>query len=229
MQKLLTKFLILYSVIITALFLKLLSKENTVITLAGETPSPKVITKEIFKKQIIFKESKLEDKTNQNLKSGLDVSGESPEDEDVFATPGLLDQEKEQAQQEANHDNNSEKMLAFFEQAVGINLTPEQEQKALSALRAYDEADPTAIADADTAFLDRKLNLTSEQKTKVRQAITEFNHEPEQVSDEIADKEIQQIESQNQAYFDQVSPFLDEKQRTDLIEMMNQGTVFVDE
>ncbi len=114
-------------------------------------------------------------------------------------------------------------------EAKKVSVTPEQEQKALSALRAYDEADITAMADADTAYLDRKLNLKPEQKENVRKAITEFRSEPEEVSQELANTEVQQIDNQNDAYYNQVAPFLDEKQRADLLNMINQGTTFVDE
>lgn len=222
MQKLFFKFLILYSIVLTAVLIKTISAQPKVITLTKDRPVTEIITKEILKKEIVYKEPKIEEKTNfEQIEVG------EQEELELLTPPENL--ESEQRQQEVNHDNNSEKMLAFFEQAVGIDLTPEQEQKALSALRAYDEADPTAIADADTAFLDRKLDLSAEQKTNVRKAITEFNYEPDTVSDEIADREVLQIESQNQAYFDQVAPFLDDKQKAELLNMMNQGTMFVDE
>ena len=230
MNKYFSKFLILYSAAITVLYLKLISEKNPNIKLGDSQPFREVITKEILKKEIVYKEPIIQYSKSSKAINIPDVLEEELEEEELISLPENPEQaEAEEKLQEKYHDTSSEKMLAFFEQAIGIDLTPEQEQKALSALRAYDEADITAMADADTAYLDRKLNLKPEQKENVRKAITEFRSEPEEVNQELANTEVQQIDSQNDAYYNQVAPFLDEKQRADLLNMINQGTTFVDE
>lgn len=230
MKKFFTKFLILYSIAVTVVLIKYSSEQEKVISLGGNEPLTQVITKEIIKKEIVYKEPKIQGRVDKKSSSAQVEAEEETEEVGAEILEDPIANEKEQKQQELNHDVNSEKTLAFFEQAMGVDFTPQQEQKALSALRAYDEADPTAVADADTAFLDRRLKLSADQKAKIRKAITEFNYEPEEISDQIAENnQPQETEGQNQEYYDHVSPFLDEKQKAALLEMMNQGIIFMDE
>lgn len=88
-------------------------------------------------------------------------------------------QDVQASEEEHWKDEGAERGLAFLENSMGIQLTPEQEKKAIVAFKSFDETDPNAKTDVETAYLGKKLKLNEEQKKQVRKVVGDFFSDPD--------------------------------------------------
>ena len=142
--------------------------------------------------------------------------------------------EAQNREEDVWRNENADRTLAYLEHAIGSKLGADQREKALLALRAYDEYDPSTRADAEAAYLEQKLGLSKEQFEQVRKMVGKAQADAaakEPTLDAGAIDASQGLssaqagtgnESDDQALAEQLSPILTEEQRKAYQALLNQ-------